>query len=146
MAHALGPAQQLPVQPDALEPVVQAEKIGDAHAAMHLGGGARDEAADLGQMRLGVRGRQRGLGGNGIEGMGRIPDQRAGRLEFGRHLGAQMLDRLEGADDAVELLALLGIVHGLFQHARAGAQRVGGQHHPAGIAHPGRARRHRWPR
>ena len=54
-------AQHLPIIADALEPVVQAEQVGEAHAAMHLGCCARDEGADLRQMRLGVCGEAAGL-------------------------------------------------------------------------------------
>src|ERR1043166_4362240 len=74
VAHALRSAQQLAVEPDALEPVVQAEQIREAHAAMHFGGGARHEAADFGGVRLGLRGGERSLGGNRVEGgRGRAP-------------------------------------------------------------------------
>ena len=46
-----------------------------------------------------------------------------------------MLDRLERADDAAELLALLGVGDGLLDHAPARAQRVGGEHDAAGVDH-----------
>src|ERR1043166_5716697 len=107
VAHALRSAQQLAVEPDALEPVVQAEQIREAHAAMHFGGGARHEAADFGGVRLGLRGGERSLGGNRVEGVRRIPDERAAGLQLRRHLGAHVLHRLERADRAAELPALL---------------------------------------
>src|SRR5262249_30859517 len=39
-------AENLAIEADALEPEVQAEQIGEAHAAMHLGRRPRDMAAD----------------------------------------------------------------------------------------------------
>src|ERR1700749_389755 len=56
MARLLRGAENLPVEADALEPIVQAEQVGETHAAMHFGRGARDERADLRQMRLHMRG------------------------------------------------------------------------------------------
>jgi hypothetical protein len=45
LADPLRAAGQLAVEADALEPEVQAEKVGDADAPVHLGGRARHEAA-----------------------------------------------------------------------------------------------------
>src|SRR5579864_9619369 len=107
MADFLGSAKGLTVEADALEPVMQAEKNGKSHAAMHFGGGARHEGADFGGVRLGMRRHALRLFGKFVEGVSGIPDERAARFEFGDHLGTHMLDGLERGDDAPELLALL---------------------------------------
>ena len=103
-AHVFRAAEQLAVEPDALEPVVQAKAVGEADAAMDLGGGAGDKAADFAQVGLGVGGGERRLGGKGVERVSGVPHQRAAGFEFGRHLGQQMLDRLKRADQPAELL------------------------------------------
>ena len=45
LAHQFRRTEGLAVEADALEPVVQPQEVGEAHAAMHLGGGAGDEGA-----------------------------------------------------------------------------------------------------
>jgi len=85
-------------------------------------------------MSLGVSGGERGLGRNRIEGVGGVPDQRAAWLQLGGHLGAEVLDRLEGADQAAKLPALLGVGDGLVEHRLAGAQHVGRQNRPRRVA------------
>ena len=46
VAHEFWPTEQLPIEADTLEPEVQPSEVGEAHPPVHLGGGARDEAAD----------------------------------------------------------------------------------------------------
>src|SRR6266480_8100794 len=66
MTHAFGPAEQLAIQANALEPVVQPQQIGEAHAAVNLGRDTRNELSDFRGVRLGVRGRERRFGRNGV--------------------------------------------------------------------------------
>ena len=112
---------------------MQAEQVGDAHAAVDFGGFAGDELADLGQVGLGLAGHQPALFGDRAVGMGGVPDQRPARLQLRCHLRAHVLHRLEGADHAVELAALLGVGDGLVEHRLRCAQGVGGEHDAAGV-------------
>ena len=57
---------------------------------------------------------------------GRAPHQRPRRLDLGLHVGEHVRDRLEGADRAAELLALLGVVHGEVDDAARAAAVAGG--------------------
>src|SRR5215469_16190194 len=75
VARFFGAAQNLPAEADALEPEMQAEKIGEAHAAMNLDCRARDMLANLGEMRLGVRRHQTRLRGKLVKGIGGVPDE-----------------------------------------------------------------------
>ena len=136
-----GRAEQLAVQADALEPVVQAEQVGEAHAAVHLGGGLGQIAAHLADVGLQQAHRQVGIGRALTQRMPGIPDEGARGFQRGRHLGTQVLDGLERCDHPAELLALAGIGHGLVEHALAGAQGVGGQHRPADGQHLAQHRR-----
>ncbi len=133
MTNPFGPAEELTVKADSLEPVMQSQPIGEAYAAMDLRRRARDEAADFGKVSLGVGGRNGSVSEPCVQGVGRIPDQGPGRFELCGHLGAKVLHRLEGANWAGELLALMGVGHGLVQHGAGGAQGVGGEHHPSGV-------------
>src|SRR3546814_11628859 len=49
-----GPTQNLPVKADPLEPVMQPQQVGEAHAAMHLGRGASDKEAHFAGVGLGM--------------------------------------------------------------------------------------------
>ena len=66
--------------------------------------------------------------------VGREPNERAARLQLGRHLGRHVLHRLEAGDDTAELHAFLRIGHGLVEHGLGCAERVGRQHHATGVA------------
>ena len=109
--------------------------LGEADAAVHLGGGAHDRGADLGEMRLGVGRQQRRLVGPRVEGMRGVPHQRPRRLELRDHLRAQVLHGLERRDRAAELLALLRVGDGHLDRALAGAERVGRDRDAAGVEH-----------
>jgi hypothetical protein len=74
--------------------------------------------------------------GRRIEGVRRIPEERARGLDLGRHLGAQMLDRLEGRDRAAELHALLRVGDRHRERAIAAAEEIGGERDAAGVEHP----------
>ena len=100
---------------------------------MHFGGLAGNELAHFRQMRLGMARHQAALFRNRLVGVRRIPHQRPARFQFRRHLRAHVLHRLERADHAVELTALLGVVHRLVQHGLRGAQRIRRQHDASGI-------------
>src|SRR5690606_10972277 len=121
------------VEADPLEPVMQPHQIRIAHAAMHLDGGAGDETARLVHMRLGEQGGKRGVLRQVIGGVSRIPDERLAGLQLRRHFGAHMLDRLERADDAAELLALLRIVNGAAEHILARAETLRRQNDAPGV-------------
>ena len=56
MAALFRGAEQLAVRADAFQPVMQTEQVGEAHAAVAFGRQARDLAADLAEMGLGVAG------------------------------------------------------------------------------------------
>ena len=60
-AETFRSAEQLSIEPHALEPIMQAEEVGEAHAAVDLRGGAGNKATDLGELGLGVGGDQRAL-------------------------------------------------------------------------------------
>ena len=85
------------------------------------------------QVRLGLAGHQPALFRDRAVGVGGVPDEGAARLQLRRHLRAHVLDGLEGADDAVELAAFLGVGDGFVQHRLRGAQGVGGEHDAAGV-------------
>ena len=77
------------------------------------------------EVRLGEQRHPRRLLGPLIEGVRGVPDQRARRLDLGGHLGAQVLHRLERADRAAELLALLRVGDRHLERAIARAEQVG---------------------
>ena len=64
-----------------------------------------------------------------------VPDHGAAWLQHRHHVGELVLHRLETADDAVELRALLHEAECLVEHVLRGAERVGCQHHAAGVQH-----------
>ena len=61
-----------------------------------------------------------------VPGIGGVPEQGLDGLDFGENLGADVLDGLEGADDALELLALLRVVDRDVESLLGGAEGVGG--------------------
>ena len=74
---------------------------------MHFRRHARDVAADIAQVRLGVKRGQPGLIRQRVLRIGSVPHHRAARFKHRHHVGELVFDRLEGADDAIELRALL---------------------------------------
>src|SRR5207248_6385384 len=56
----------------------------------------------------------------------RPPDQAAGSLDLGRHVGEHEADGLVLDDGAPELLALLGVLEGELESGSRDAQRLGG--------------------
>ena len=68
-----------------------------------------------------------------VPGVGGVPEQGLDRIDFGQDLGADVLHRLEGADDSLELLALLGVLDGDVQPLLGCAEGVGGKGDPGGM-------------
>ncbi len=64
-----------------------------------------------------------------------VPDHRPAGFERGGHFRAHVLDRLEGSDHAIELLAFLGIGDGIVEHFLRGAQGICSEHDTARIDH-----------
>ena len=75
----------------------------------------------------GVRGGHRGGKPRAVEVVGarRVPGGRGGLLGIDQHIGRVVLDGLEGADGAAELLAHLGVFDGHVQRRPADADRLG---------------------
>ena len=72
-----------------------------------------------------------------VVGAGRVPGGRGGLLGVHQHVGGVVLDGLEGADGAAELLADLGVLDGHLQGRPADADRLGRRQDPehgAGLA------------
>ena len=72
------------IEGDALKPEMQSHQVGKAHAAMHFRCRSRDLAANFGKVCLGMAGSELCLIGQGILGVGCIPDERPARLKCGR--------------------------------------------------------------
>jgi hypothetical protein len=85
---------------------------GEADSAVHQHRAIGAAHVDRAEQRLGHRGRPRCVVRPGVLRVGRIPQQRARRLQLGDDLGRRMLERLERSDRLAELLAHLGIFHG----------------------------------
>ena len=122
---------------------MQPEQVGEAHAAMRLGRHARDVTADIAEMRLGLQRGQSRLVRQRVLRVASVPNHGAARLQYGDHVGKLMLHRLEAADQAVELRALLHECQRLIEHMLCCAQRVGRQHDATGIQHPVHCRERR---
>src|SRR5579859_3874973 len=86
LAALLGAAEHLAIVANALEPVVQAEQVGEAHAAVRLGGHARDIAADVAEMRLGLQRSEAGFIGQRVLRVACIPDHGAAGFQHGHHV------------------------------------------------------------
>src|SRR5439155_11049816 len=76
-----------------------------------------------------------------LEGIRRIPDERAGRLDVGHHLGGDVLHRLEGADRTSELVPDLRVLDGHLERACGPAETVGGDEEGTQVDQPGEERR-----
>ena len=96
-------AEELPVEADALEPVVESEFVGESYASVYFGRRFCDGFSDLGEMRFGVTGGQRRFFGQGIEGVGRVPHHGPAGFEISCHFCAHVFYGLKRADDAPEL-------------------------------------------
>ena len=120
---------------DALEPEVEVLLVRPPDAPVYLGRNARNLASDLRHVRKHVARHQRRLGGQRVEAVGRVPEQRPRGLELGDHFRAHVLHGLERADQTIELLAFLRIGDSLLDHRLAGAQRIGGQRDAPGLEH-----------
>src|SRR5690242_9404223 len=93
MIRRIAERELVPLRP--LEPEVNVVLPREADAAVHLYAAVRRTRVDVGERRLRHRGRARGLARRRILRVPRIPDERAGRLDVGRDLGGDVLERLE---------------------------------------------------
>src|SRR5262245_14024068 len=109
----------------ALEPQLEVELPGEPDAAVHLDRAPRRPAVDVAEARLRHRRGARCLARSLIPGVGGVPHERPRRLHVGHHLGGDVLDGLERADLAPELLAHLRVLHRHLDGALRTAQAVG---------------------
>jgi hypothetical protein len=116
----------LPGEADAAEGVDAV--LGDRERGLHAG-------------RPGDGGGQRRLArvGAGLLGAGGVPGAGAGLLGAGQHPGAAVLDALELADRAAELLAYLGVLGGGGGAPLRQPRRLGGEQHRRQVQHVLRA-------
>ncbi len=112
---------------------------GEPDPAMHLN-------VQFGVAHVGAEGQRRGGRGGEPElllillrGPRGIPHRRHRGLGGHQHVGAVVLDRLEGGDGAAELLAHLGVLDGGIHAVRRPADRLGGEQ-GAGAGQCGRPR------
>jgi len=120
---------------DALEPEVQVLLVGPADATVHLGRDTRDLTGDFGDVSEDVTRHQRRLVRDRVEAVGGVPEQRSRGLDLGDHLRTHMLHGLKRADQAIELLALLGVGHGLLDHRLTGTEGIGGERDTTRVEH-----------
>ena len=76
-----------------------------------------------------------GVLGDVVEGVGRVPEEAARRLDRRGHVRELVLHGLELGDRPAELPALLGVVDGELRHAPGRAEGVGGKEREARVAH-----------
>ena len=110
---------------------------GETDATVDLERALHRPTIDLSQAGLRDRGGARRLAQAMIEAVGRVPDEGAGRLDLGCHLGGHVLDRLERADLPPELLAHLGVLDRHLECARRPAEAVRGDADGAEIEEAG---------
>src|SRR5262245_50551966 len=109
----------------ALEPQLEVELPGESDAAVHFDRAPRRTAVNVAEARLRHRRGARGLARALIPGVRGVPHERTRRLHVGHHLGGDVLDGLERADLAPELLAHLRVLHRHLDGALRTAQAVG---------------------
>ena len=108
---------------------------GDRDAAVHLdrlGGHLGERLAGGEPGQCGRRGRRLG---------DRVVDDRPRRLHRDVQVGHPVLERLEAADRAAELHAVLGVFDGQVQALGGGADLLGGQQDRGDVGEPGSAPR-----
>ena len=109
---------------------------GEADAAVDLdvlGGGVEVGLGAVGLGQAGDRGQlvvELGRAPGGVVGGG------LGRLDLEQHVGALVLDGLEGADGATELHAVLGVLHRHLEHELGAADLLGGEADSGEVEHP----------
>ncbi len=104
---------------------------GVADAAEHLDGGVAHGGQSPGERLRPQRSKMPFIGAKfggreGVCGPQRVDHTAAGQLDGLVHVDAQMLDRLERADDLTELLSDLCVFDGEVHDCPRGAERVGG--------------------
>src|SRR5687767_4297745 len=92
-------------------PYVEVRRVlpGETDAPVHVLVRVGDLGSHRGPDRLGDTGQGGAVRSAAVRGPGRRTDGGAERLDADVHVGAEVLDRLEGADRTAELLALPGI-------------------------------------